>query len=443
MVAFIVVSYNEADTIVRTLNSIKYQIDNYAKGRDIQLIIADDCSTDGTADVAARWLDDNGELFKSVKILPAEKNVGTCKNLGKAFRELDTEYFLVIAGDDAISKHDLFRKLNLLDDCDILLNGKLLFDADKLTIIRNRKKYLDTTMQSCEGYGFMRLISGVGCPIQNGAIYKRSLITEDVLQYMERFRLLDDRTRYHVILRKQKLKVKYDNEPILIYGVSNRSVTSVDGGHLSGMAKDLDDFYKVQAYGLLYKGFGHKVDELPLKNITLTIVRHTYPRDMLKMLRDSGIVINKVHPGIYRFECKPFIPVQLVVSSQLPLGEYDGLRLIAKGATVEDIINYAEKAIASGNERIKANAGTVIDVCLAVNKNLGEVKEMYEAVREVFKDAFAKERQEGIQVGSDTEKKRVAVDMLKKNLPFQLIKEISKLSEDVIRNLATSPELAV
>ena len=246
MVAFIVVSYNEADTIVRTLNSIKYQIDNYAKGRDIQLIIADDCSTDGTADVAARWLDDNGELFKSVKILPAEKNVGTCKNLGKAFRELDTEYFLVIAGDDAISKHDLFRKLNLLDDCDILLNGKLLFDADKLTIIRNRKKYLDTTMQSCEGYGFMRLISGVGCPIQNGAIYKRSLITEDVLQYMERFRLLDDRTRYHVILRKQKLKVKYDNEPILIYGVSNRSVTSVDGGHLSGMAKDLDDFYKVQ-----------------------------------------------------------------------------------------------------------------------------------------------------------------------------------------------------
>ena len=201
----------------------------------------------------------------------------------------------------------------------------------------------------------------------------------------------------------------------------------------------IDDFYKVQAYGLLYKGFGHKVDELPLKNITLTIVRHTYPRDMLKMLRDSDIVINKVHPGIYRFECKPFIPVQLVVSSQLPSGEYDGLRLLAKGATAEDIINYAEKAIASGNERIKENAGTVINVCLDINKNLGEVKEMYEAVREVFKDAFAKERRDGIQEANE----RVATDMLKKSLPLQLIEEISQLSEDVIRGIASNLGLAV
>ncbi len=174
----------------------------------------------------------------------------------------------------------------------------------------------------------------------------------------------------------------------------------------------IDDFYKVQAYGLLYKGFGRKVNELPVENITLTIVRHTYPKDMMQMLQDSDIIISNVHSGIYRFEGK---------------------------LSIEDIINYAEKAIASGNERIKGNAGTVIDVCLAVNKNLGEVREMYEAVREVFKDAFAKEHQDGIQEANE----RVATDMLKKSLPLQLIEEISKLSEDVIRNLATSKGLAI
>ena len=182
----------------------------------------------------------------------------------------------------------------------------------------------------------------------------------------------------------------------------------------------IDDFYKVQAYGLFYKGFGHKVNELPIGNITLTIVRHTYPRDMLKMLRNSGIVIYEVHPGIYRFECKPFIPIQLVISSRLPLDEYKGLRLLAKGATVEDIKAYAEKAIASGNERIKENAGTVINVCLDVNKNLGEVKEMYEAVREVFKDAFAKERQEGLQEGTERANERVAIDMIKRNYSLEV-----------------------
>jgi len=201
----------------------------------------------------------------------------------------------------------------------------------------------------------------------------------------------------------------------------------------------IEDFYKVQGYGLFYKSQGRKVNEIPIESITLTIVRHTYPRDMIKMLEQSGISVKKVHPGIYYFEGNLCIPVQLVISSQLPLGEYDGLRLIAKGATIEDIKNYAERAIASDNERIKENARTVIDVCLDANKNLVEVKEMYEAVREVFKDAFAKERQNGI----NEEKERVAVDMIRKNYPLDAIKDISKLSEDIICNLATSLGLAI
>ena len=205
----------------------------------------------------------------------------------------------------------------------------------------------------------------------------------------------------------------------------------------------IDDFYKVQAYGLLYKGFGRKVNELPIEKITLTIVRHTYPKDMMKMLQDSGIRISNVHSGIYRFEGKLSIPVQLVISSQLPSGEYEGLRLLVKGATIEDIKNYAEKAIASGNERIKGNVRTVIDVCLNVNKNLKEVKEMYEAVREVFKDAFAKERQEGLQEGTERANERVVTNMLKKNFSLSVIEEISQLSEDVIRGIAGKFGIAI
>ena len=201
----------------------------------------------------------------------------------------------------------------------------------------------------------------------------------------------------------------------------------------------IDDFYKVQGYGLIYKGFGRKVNELPIENITLTIVRHTYPRDMIRMLRDSDIVIKKIHPGIYRFSGNLSLPVQLVVSSQLPQGEYDGLRLLAKGATIEDIRSYAEKAIASGNERIKENAGTVIDVCFDVNKNIEGDIEMYEGVRAVFKDFIAKERQEGI----NEDRERVAVDMLKDGEPLAKIIRYSKLAESVIRNLATSNGIVI
>ncbi|MBR1486106.1 MAG: hypothetical protein IJ597_02490 [Synergistaceae bacterium] len=201
----------------------------------------------------------------------------------------------------------------------------------------------------------------------------------------------------------------------------------------------IDDFYKVQGYALIYKGFGRKVNELPIENITLTIVRHIYPRELLKDLKKSGVVINNIHPGIYRFEGKLSIPVQLVVSSLLPPDEYEGLKLLSSGATVDDIISYTEKAIASDNERIKENVGTVIEVCLAVNKNIEEDKRMYEEVRRVFKNLFEEERLEG----RNAEKERVAIDMLKENYPLSAIAKISKLSENVIRNLATSLGLAV
>ena len=201
----------------------------------------------------------------------------------------------------------------------------------------------------------------------------------------------------------------------------------------------IDDFYKVQGYGLIYKGFGRKVNELPIENITLTIVRHAYPRDMIKTLEQLGITVTKVYPGVYRFEGNLSIPVQLIVSSRLPRGKYEGLRLLAKGATVEDIKTYAEKAVASGNERIKENAGTVINVCLSINKNLGEVKGMYEAVREVFKDAFAKERQKGIQETNE----RVVANMLKENYSLTAIAKISQLSEDIIRGIANNRGLTV
>ncbi len=43
---------------------------------------------------------------------------------------------------------------------------------------------------------------------------------------------------------------------------------------------------------------------------------------------------------------------------------------------------------------------------------------------------------QGMREAVNNDRKRVAMDMLKKNLPLSLIKEISKLSEETIRGLA-------
>ena len=167
----------------------------------------------------------------------------------------------------------------------------------------------------------------------------------------------------------------------------------------------IDDFYKAQGYGLIYKGYDRKVNELPIEDMTMTLVRHSYPRELMRTLKTIGFIfiIDEPYEGIYRVEGKISIPVQIVISSRLTDGEYDGLQLLAEGCTKEAVIHYAEKAVASEDENIKTNAGTVISICLDINEELGsQLKEegtMNETIRRIFKDAFDLERQKGIKEG--------------------------------------------
>ena len=205
----------------------------------------------------------------------------------------------------------------------------------------------------------------------------------------------------------------------------------------------IDDFCKAQGYALIYKGYGRKENELRLGEITLTLVRHRYPRELMKELKKSGYDIRETHRGIYRVEGRMMIPVQIVVSSRLEEGEYEGLKLLAKGCTKEALLKYAERVIASKDEHVKTNAGTVIEICLNINKELDEqIREdesMHRTIREIFKEDF----DDAESRGRLEEKERVASDMLKKNLPLSLIEEISKLSEETIRGLAKTLGVAV
>lgn len=201
----------------------------------------------------------------------------------------------------------------------------------------------------------------------------------------------------------------------------------------------IDDFYKAQGYALIYKGYDRKVNELPIEEITLTFVRHVYPRELMKALKKSGYEIRETHKGIYRIEGKIIIPIQIVVSSRLEEGEYEGLKLLAKGCTKEAVVKYAERVIASKDEHVKTNAGTVIEICLNINKKLDrEIKEdesMHRTIREIFKEDFEDARNE--------EKERVATDMLREGEPLEKIARYSRLAEDTIRGLAKTLGVAV
>ena len=205
----------------------------------------------------------------------------------------------------------------------------------------------------------------------------------------------------------------------------------------------IDDFYKAQGYGLIYKSFDRKVNELPIGDMTLTLVRHSYPRELFKALKAEGFIADESHPGIYLITGKISIATQIVVTSQLPKGEYAGLKLLADGCTKEALIEYAEQALASGDEIVKTNAEAVIKVCLQANETLGKKLEGDRDMEDIFSKFVKRKLNEARSEGVDDTRKEVATDMIKDGLPLAKIIKFSKLPEATIHQLAKSMGVAV
>ena len=123
--------------------------------------------------------------------------------------------------------------------------------------------------------------------------------------------------------------------------------------------------------------------------MTLTLIRYSYPRKLIKALRNAGFIIHEEYPSI--LVGKISIHVQIVISSRLPEGEYEGLKLLARGCTKDAIMHCAERSIASEDKSIKTNAGTMIGVCLDINKNLGSELKEDGVTNEVIKDILKKD----------------------------------------------------
>ena len=208
-------------------------------------------------------------------------------------------------------------------------------------------------------------------------------------------------------------------------------------------ALSINDFYKALGYSFIYKGDNKKVEKLSIRDMTLTLVRHSYPRELMKALIKDGFKVEERYPGIYRIYAYNLLKVQLIVSSRLPRGEYDGLHLLAKGCTKDDVIRYAEKAAATEDGNVQANIDTVLSTCLDINKKVGkqleEDKDMSDVIKKIVRRHLDEARQEGI----NEIKESVATDMLRNGEPLDKILRYSRLAEDTIRSLASSLGIAV
>lgn len=92
-ISIIILAYFHEKYIERAIESVL----NQKYEHEIEIIIADDCSTDNTISISEKYMNNYPNIIRVIK---HDNNVGTCENLYKAFLESRGKYILIMAGDD-------------------------------------------------------------------------------------------------------------------------------------------------------------------------------------------------------------------------------------------------------------------------------------------------------------------------------------------------------
>lgn len=99
LVSVPVTSYNSADYIVETLESVYNQ--SY---KEIELLISDDFSTDGTIEKVEKWIaqDRVKNRFARIELITVPHNTGVSANCNRCILHSQSDWIKLIAGDDIL-----------------------------------------------------------------------------------------------------------------------------------------------------------------------------------------------------------------------------------------------------------------------------------------------------------------------------------------------------
>ena len=130
-VAVCVITYNSSGTVLETLDSILHQC--YGP-ENIELIIADDYSSDNTVEVVESWLSAFGHCFYRAHFIKHKKNGGPPKNINSTWKACQSEWIKSLAGDDILFEHSIDNYIQFKNDhpeAECIFGRMVTFTKDK------------------------------------------------------------------------------------------------------------------------------------------------------------------------------------------------------------------------------------------------------------------------------------------------------------------------
>ncbi len=130
---------------------------------------------------------------------------------------------------------------------------------------------------------------------------------------------------------------------------------------------------------------------IPTEELTVTIIRSAYPRELFRLWKSEGKSIWETAPGVYRIGGVVELPLQIVVTRELLDDDFLAFRVMERDACVKDTVNFYTMVNGYENPGDKEDAGAVLYVAKEINRNLKEKRwtdMVYPAIRELMQEDF-------------------------------------------------------
>ena len=211
LISVIIPSYNRADTVGMTIDSILAQ----KVDADIEIVIGDDCSTDNSVEVIKTFLKEHPGL--NVKTFFNKKNTGSpFVQWSKGFQEATGDYVWIAEADDICSETFLDEVMKSFDDPEVVLsysdsnrideNGNITATSCKDWMLAASKTHWNTSY-CITGEEEIRIGLSIMNTIPNvsAVVFKQNSTIPNILKQAGQYTLSGDWFFYTKILQTGKI----------------------------------------------------------------------------------------------------------------------------------------------------------------------------------------------------------------------------------------------
>lgn len=198
LVSVCIISYNSAEYIVEALESVKMQ--SY---QNIEIIVADDCSSDNTVEICKKWFAENGNRFVRTEVVVPPHNTGTSANYNRAVKAAQGEWIKLFDGDDFLAPNCVKDNIGFVlqhSEAQVVFSEAGRFNNGNKDDSEKFYDHFKRSFFDCDLHG--QLLRALHNSDMSSATFfiKAQLLKDN--PYDERYGLLEDAPKWIDLLRK-------------------------------------------------------------------------------------------------------------------------------------------------------------------------------------------------------------------------------------------------